>query len=167
MGPETTTPGHVRERDEGGLAVTEDEDELASPVRFDTKIAVLVCDGLLAWQELNVTAFLISGIATSAPGLTGDTYKDADGNEYLPMLRQPVLVFSAGSEQLARARARALERGIATSIYTRDLFTTGDDASNRGAVAAVSATDLDLVGVAMCGPKNAIDRITKGHAKHF
>lgn len=83
------------------------------------------------------------------------------------MLRQPVLVFSAGSEQLARARARALERGIATSIYTRDLFITGDDASNRGAVAAVSATDLDLVGVAMRGPENAIDRITKGLAKHF
>lgn len=167
MGPETAAPGDARESDEEGQAVTEDADESASPVRFDTKIAVLVREGLLPWQELNVTAFLISGIATSAPGLTGDTYKDADGNEYLPMLRQPVLVFSAGSEQLARARARALERGIATSIYTRDLFTTGDDASNRGAVAAVSATDLDLVGVAMRGPKNAIDRITKGHAKHF
>jgi hypothetical protein len=140
--------------------------ELAHPARFDTRVAVLVREGLLPWQELNVTAFLISGIATSAPDLTGEAYRDADGNEYLPMLRQPVLVFSASLEQLARARSRALDRGIATSIYTRDLFTTGDDASNREAVAAVAATDLDLVGVAMRGPRNTVDRITKGLAKH-
>jgi len=149
-----------------GRAGAANVDESAFPVRFDTKVAVLVREGLMPWQELNVTAFLVSGIATSAPDLTGEAYRDADGNEYLPMLRQPVLVFSADSEQLARARARALERGIAMSIYTYDLFATGDDASNRSAVAAVSATDLDLVGVAMRGPRNAIDRITKGLAKH-
>ncbi|MEW2460164.1 DUF2000 domain-containing protein [Microbacterium sp. K41] len=136
-------------------------------VRFDTRIAVLIHDDLMPWQELNVTAFLISGIATSAPGLIGDIYADADGNEYLPMLRQPVLVFTADSEQLARARERAIERGFATSIYTRDLFATGDDASNRRAVAGVSAADLDLVGVALRGPKNPIDRITKGLGRHI
>lgn len=136
-------------------------------VRFDTRIAVLIHDGLMPWQELNVTAFLISGIATSAPGLIGDIYADADGNEYLPMLRQPVLVFTADSEQLARARERAIERGFATSIYTRDLFATGDDVSNRRAVAEVSAADLDLVGVALRGPKNPIYRITKGLGRHI
>src|SRR5690606_35513603 len=114
--------------------------------------------GLLPWQELNVTAFLMSGIATSAPDLTGEVYRDADENEYLQMLRQPVLVFSADAEQLARARLRALDRGLATSIYTRDLFATGDDDSNRRAVAAVHATELDLVGMAVRGPQNVIDR---------
>lgn len=164
---ETTALDDVHVSHERGQALPADGNESAFPVRFDTKIVVLVRDGLLPWQELNLTAFLISGIATSAPGLTGEAYRDADGNEYLPMLRQPVLVFSADSAQLERARARALDRGIATSIYTRDLFSTGDDASNRRVVAAAPATDLDLVGVAMRGPKNAIDRITKGLAKHI
>ncbi|SFQ39113.1 Protein of unknown function [Amycolatopsis rubida] len=31
--------------------------------RFDTKIAVLLRDDLASWQRLNVTAFLVSGVA--------------------------------------------------------------------------------------------------------
>ncbi|WP_237842779.1 DUF2000 family protein [Cellulosimicrobium cellulans] len=51
----------------------------AAPVRFDTKVAVVLRDDLLPWQELNVTAFLMSGISTSAPDLVGEAYRDADG----------------------------------------------------------------------------------------
>ncbi|MCB1465452.1 MAG: DUF2000 family protein [Nitratireductor sp.] len=134
--------------------------------RFDTKVAVVLRDGLLPWQELNVTAFLMSGIATSAPDLTGEPYLDADGNAYLPLLRQPVLIFSADADLLNKARAKALERGISIAIYTRDMFATGHDAANRATVSAVSANNLDLVGIALRGPKNAVDRILKGAHKH-
>ncbi|MEV0396406.1 DUF2000 domain-containing protein [Polymorphospora rubra] len=137
-----------------------------APVRFDTKVAVLLRDDLLPWQELNVTAFLMSGIATSAPDLTGEPYRDSDGNEYLPMLRQPVLVFTADAAKLSAAREKALERGIPVAVYTHQLFATGHDAANRAAVACVPAGELDLVGVALHGPRNAVDRITKGTRMH-
>jgi hypothetical protein len=135
-------------------------------VRFDTKVVVVLRDDLLPWQELNVTAFLMSGIATSAPDLTGEPYRDLDGNEYLPMLRQPVLVLSAGAETLATARAKAMDRGISVAVYTYDMFSTGHDAANRAAVSAVPANDLDLVGIALRGPRNVIDRFVKGARKH-
>ncbi|MEV0611222.1 DUF2000 domain-containing protein [Polymorphospora rubra] len=137
-----------------------------APVRFDTKVAVLLRDDLLPWQELNVTAFLMSGIATSAPDLTGEPYRDSDGNEYLPMLRQPVLVFTADAAKLSAAREKALERGIPVAVYTHQLFSTGHDAANRAAVACVPAGELDLVGIALHGPRNAVDRITKGTRMH-
>lgn len=121
---------------------------------------------LLPWQELNVTSFLMSGIATSGAGLVGEPYRDGDGNEYLPMLRQPVLVFTADAVALAAARTKALERGMALAIYTRDLFSTSDDEANRAAVAAVASADLDLVGIAVRGPRNAVDRLTKAASKH-
>lgn len=140
--------------------------EPSAVVRFDTRIAVLLRSDLLPWQGLNVTAFLISGITTSAEQLTGEPYCDADGNEYLPMLRQPVLVFSAERETLAAARAKALEREMAVAIYTRDLFSTTHDEANRAAVEKVAATDLDLVGIAIRGSRNAVDRITKRASKH-
>lgn len=140
--------------------------EPSATVRFDTRVAVLLRSDLLPWQGLNVTAFLMSGIVTSAQQLTGAPYLDADGNEYLPMLRQPVLVFSAELETLATARAKALERGMAVAIYTRDLFSTTHDEANRAAVETVPATALDLVGVAIRGPRNAVDRITKRASKH-
>lgn len=142
------------------------ESTTPTDIRFDTKVVVILSEDLLPWQELNVTAFLMSGIATSAPDLTGEPYRDRDGNEYLPMLRQPVLVLLAGPDLLARARERALGRGLPTALYTRRLFSTGHDEANRAAVAAVPASDLDLVGIGLRGPRNVVDRITKGARMH-
>ncbi|MFE6236139.1 DUF2000 family protein [Cellulosimicrobium sp. NPDC057862] len=138
----------------------------AAPVRFDTKVAVVLRDDLLPWQELNVTAFLMSGISTSAPDLVGEAYRDADGTRYLPMLRQPVVVLSASGDVLSEARTRALGRGIPLVVYTRDLFSTGHDAANRAAVAAVPGDALDLVGIALRGPRNAVDKVVKGARMH-
>ena len=50
--------------------------------RFGPKVVVVLGQGLAAWQELNVVAFLMSGIATSAPGLTGEPYRDGSGTQY-------------------------------------------------------------------------------------
>jgi len=141
-------------------------DPVPATIRFDTKVAVLLRDDLLPWQELNVTAFLMSGLSTSAPDLVGESYRDRDGNEYLPMLRQPVLVLSASAELLAAARARAVGRDLRIAVYTNDMFSTGHDAANRAAVAAVAADELDLVGIALRGPRNVVDRITKGARMH-
>jgi hypothetical protein len=46
------------------------------------------------------------------------------------------------------------------------MFATGHDADNRAVVAAVPGTDLDLVGIGIHGPKNAVDKITKGARLH-
>lgn len=135
-------------------------------VRFDTRVVVLLRNDLLVWQKLNVTAFLMSGIATSEAGLVGDPYRDADGTIYTPMLRQPVLVFSGSAAELANVRARAVAREMTVAVYTRELFSTGHDEANRAAVAAVGSADLDVVGVAVRGARNAVDRLTKGIAKH-
>jgi hypothetical protein len=136
------------------------------PVRFDTKVVVVLRDDLLPWQELNVTAFLMSGVATSEPGLTGEPYRDRDDVVYLPMLRQPVVVMSADAATLGAARERAARREVPVAIYTAELFASGDDEANRAAVAAVPTAHLDLVGIALRGPKNVVDRIVKGSRMH-
>lgn len=135
--------------------------------RPNTKVVVLLGLGLEMWQELNVTSFLMSGISTSEPGLTGEDYVDADGTRYTPMLTQPVFVMSAEARVLASARKKAVARGdVAVAIYTRELFSTGNDIDNRAAVATVFSDDLDLVGVALRGPRNAVDRMIKGARFH-
>lgn len=133
---------------------------------FDTKVAVLVRDDLVAWQRLNVTAFLASGIAAAWPHLVGDPYADADGTAYLPLLGVPVLVFQADGELLRAARERALRRELPIAVYTGDMFRTGHDEANRAVVAAVAGADLDLVGLALHGPRSAVDKVTKGARLH-
>lgn len=134
--------------------------------RFDTKIAVLLRDDLAVWQRLNVTAFLVSGIAGTRPEVVGEAYEDADGVRYLPMFRQPVMVFEGSKEFMVTAHERALGRGIEHSVFTQDLFATGNDRDNRAAVRAVGTGELDLVGIAFYGPRNAVDKTLKGAAKH-
>jgi hypothetical protein len=135
-------------------------------VRFDTKIAVLLRDDLAGWQRLNVTAFLVSGLAAAHPELIGEPYQDADDTRYLAMFGQPVLVLEGPKEVLTAAHTRALGRGMAISVFTSDLFATGNDADNRAAVRAVRTADLDLVGIGVHGPRNAVDKVLKGARMH-
>ena len=140
-------------------------DDTPEPIRCDTKVAVLLHEDLAPWQALNVTAFLVSGIATDKE-LIGDPYEDADGTEYLPMIRQPIVVLTGDSDQLKAAHAKAVSRELAMTVYTRDMFATGNDRDNRAAVRAVRRDELDLVGIAVHGPKNAVDKTFKGAALH-
>jgi len=142
------------------------DDDLDRRLRFDTKVAVLLRDDLAAWQRLNVTAFLISAIAGTNDRLMGEPYRDADGVQYLPMLGQPVLVFEGDASMIRTAHQRALRRQLPMSIFTAELFGTGNDVDNRAAVAAVRTEDLDLVGIAVHGPRNAVDRTVKGAHMH-
>ena len=130
---------------------------------FDTKIAVLLRDDLAGWQALNVTAFLVSGLPVE---LRGEPYQDADDVTYLQMFRQPVVVLQGGKELLTKAHERALNRNQAMAIFTADLFATGNDEDNRAAVRKVHTQDLDLVGIAVHGQKNAVDKIFKGARMH-
>jgi hypothetical protein len=128
-------------------------------MHLDTKLAVVLRDDLAVWQKTNVTAFLASGIAGTVPGVVGEPYRDASGNEYLPMFVQPVLVYEADAAALRRTYERALSRDVELAVYTYDLFETGHDEANRAAVAGVPANDLDLVGIAFRAERKVADKV--------
>jgi len=130
-------------------------------VIFDTKIAVVLLDDLPVWQKANATAFLVSGIATAEDDVVGEPYVDGSGNRYLPMLRQPVLVYAApDSTAIRRAYERAMSRGVEQlAIFTHELFSTPHDEANRAAVAAVHADDLDLVAIALRAERKTVDKV--------
>jgi hypothetical protein len=133
--------------------------EGAVTMQFETKIAVVLRDDLAVWQKTNVTAFLVSGIAGTVPEVVGEPYRDESGNEYLPMFVQPVLVYEADEAALRRAYERAMSRGVTPAVYTNELFATNHDEANRAAVAAVSAEELDLVGIAFRAERKTVDKI--------
>ncbi|MCW2919225.1 MAG: hypothetical protein JWN52_7293 [Actinomycetia bacterium] len=135
-------------------------------MRFDTKIGIVVRDDLAVWQKLNVTAFLASAVAGGVPEVMGEPYEDGSGNSYLPMFRQPVLVYAADPEALTRVHGRALAREMDIAVYIEDMFKTGNDQDNRNTVRAVTAEAMPLVGLAVYGARNAVDKILKGLPLH-
>jgi hypothetical protein len=135
--------------------------------QFDTKIAVVVRDDLPTWQRLNVAAFVISGVTAHAGvAAIGEDYIDADGRRYLPLLVQPVLVFEAGAGKLRTVRERAERRDVRLAIYTREMFSTGNDQDNRAVVREVATEHLDLVGIGLRAPHRDADAILRGLSRH-
>ncbi len=133
---------------------------------FDTKVALIVRTDLATWQRLNVVAFLATGIAASAPEMIGEPYVDAADRQYGRMLGQPIMVFEADKLGLQAAHRIGLERELTIVPYVFAMFSTGHDEANRAAFRAEDASDLDLVGLALRGPKKAVDKAVKGLALH-
>ncbi|SFD15218.1 DUF2000 family protein [Tropicimonas isoalkanivorans] len=133
---------------------------------FDTKIAIVVREDLATWQKLNVTAFLMSGIAGANPDLIGEAYRDKDGRTHLPMSVQPVIVLSGAANVLTNVRNRAFERGVNTVAYIEEMFATGHDAANRAVFADHGADETNTVGIALRADKKIVDKITKGAKMH-
>ena len=133
---------------------------------FDTKIAIVIRDDLAVWQKLNVTAFLTSGVLGASEGLLGETYEDADGNQYNSLLVQPVIVLAADAALIRKIYERAMGRSVRISLYTEDMFKTGHDAANRAVVKQYAAADLNVVGLALRDDKKIVDKITKGAKMH-
>jgi len=129
-------------------------------MQFETKLAIVLDVDLAAWQKANVTAFLASGLAAADPQLVGEPYADGSGNRYLPMFRQPVMVFASDRPGLRRAYERAMAREVERlAIFTDDLFATGHDEANRAAVAAVPADALELVGIGLHADRRVVDKV--------
>jgi len=137
-----------------------------TPPPFETKLVVILRDDLPTWQKLNATIFLVSGIAAADPGTVGDPYQDAAGGRYLPMFRQPALVFAATRADLRRAYERAVAREVELALFIDELFGTPHDEANRAAVRAVRPADLSLVGIAFRTDRRVADKVVKGLQLH-
>jgi hypothetical protein len=133
---------------------------------FDTKIAIVLRDDLASWQRLNVTAFLMTGIAGQYPEIIGNAYRDRAGNLYNAMSVQPIIVLSANDETIAAIHRRALQREVISSLFIEEMFRTGHDAANRAVFAEFAPGDAKVVGIAMRADKKIVDKITKGADMH-
>jgi hypothetical protein len=130
------------------------------------KLAVVVEADLAVWQKLNVTAFVVSGLAATSPDLIGESYVDGSDATYLPMFAYPLIVLTGSSPKVRRAFHRSGARGLRSRVYTRDLFATSNDIDNRAAVSLVSTAELDVVGFAVAGSTRLVDKALDGLRLH-
>lgn len=133
---------------------------------FDTKIVLVLRDDLAAWQELNVAAFLTSGLVAQAPQIIGEPYVDRVGNRYNALSIQPIIVMSADAAKMRQIHQRALARELIVSLYIEDMFSTGHDAANRKVFAEYAPDEAKVVGIGMRADKKIVDKVTKGATKH-
>ncbi|MCA9890791.1 MAG: DUF2000 domain-containing protein, partial [Anaerolineae bacterium] len=131
-----------------------------------TKIAIVIRDDLETCQKLNVTAFIASALVGEHSSILGEQYMDGSGNQYMPMVIQPMMIYQADHTGIRKAYERAINRDVRLAIFTTELFSTLDDVENRAAIANTPSDALELVGIAMRDMKKTIDKITKGLKLH-
>ncbi|APG17289.1 hypothetical protein A3780_06900 [Kosakonia radicincitans] len=133
---------------------------------FDTKVALVVRDDLESWQRLNVVAFLATGVVSAAPEVLGEPYVDAAGRRYERIAGQPMLIFAGTLADLQRTHRKGLEREVTVVPYVEAMFSTGNDDANRAVFQLEDADAMNLVGIALRGPKKAVDKVIKGLSLH-
>ena len=135
-------------------------------MEFSTKVAIVVAEDLLVWQNLNVVSFLTSGVIGQVEGLMGEAYEDGSGTQYAPLCVQPVVVLKAGRDRLKTFLDRANRRSVKAALYIEDMFATGHDDANRETVLRYQTADLPLVGIGIRADRKAVDKIFKGAKLH-
>lgn len=130
------------------------------------RIAIVLRPDMPAWQALNVAAFLASGIAADAPDVLGEPYRDGSGRAYCRLFNRPVVVFQAPSTRLRGLVVDAHDADVTLSVFSEGMSRTANDADNRGTIAGVATSELDLLGVALFGPRHRVTKLLEGIGKH-
>ena len=134
---------------------------------YSNKIAMVVLNDLPDWQKLNVSAFLASAVAVKFPEIHGRPFITATGTEFLPFIRNPILIYKAdNSAQLKKAFQRARERDLPIGIYTRPLFATKNEEENLQEISKLNDDDQDLVGIIVYGENKMVDKVVKDLKLH-
>lgn len=134
---------------------------------FENKIAVVIKNDLLSWQKLNVASFLASSIAIKFPETHGSSFVNASNSEYLPFIKQPILIYGADeSTQLERAFSRAKQRELHIGIYTKPLFATKNETDNHNEMKKCTDENQELVGIVIYGDKRKVGKALDGLKFH-
>ncbi|MHA7056088.1 DUF2000 family protein [Aquimarina sp. M1] len=133
----------------------------------ENKIAIVIKNELLSWQKLNVASFLASSIAIKFPETHGAPFINASESEYLPFIKQPILIYVADeSPQIERAFSRAQARELHIGIYTKPLFSTKNETENHIEIKKCSDKDQELVGIVLYGDKRKVSKALDGLKFH-
>lgn len=111
----------------------------------------------------NTAAIMGASLGKAAPDVVGITPVDMDGNEHSGLIQFPVPILKSDSDTIQDIRKKALD------TYGEDIdiidFTdiaqksmTYDDYLNN--YKATAGDDISYLGLTLCGPKKAINKLT-------
>ncbi len=136
-------------------------------MEIENKIAIVLKNDLLNWQKLNVASFLASSVAIKFPETHGKEFVNASKSEYLPFIKQPILIYKAEDQaQINSAFSRAKQRELNMGIFTNTLFSTKNEEENHIEIGKLTDEDQTLVGIIIYGENRKVNKALKGLKFH-
>lgn len=132
--------------------------------RYENKIAIVLRSDLSDWQKLNITSSLAGAVAISFPEIHGKSFTNKHGDDYLPFINQPILIYKAENDNaMKRVFNRAKERDLHIGIYPEALFSTKNAEENHRVIEDFGIEEQPLAGLVIYGETKkvykALDRL--------
>ncbi|MEE2036894.1 DUF2000 domain-containing protein [Nocardiopsis sp. CT-R113] len=128
---------------------------------MSTKLVVILRDDLS--PALAANAGVVLGLALGGRlenSLAADG-KDADGGVHAGLNPHPVPTLVASGERLREIKAEADEQGLTVVGFNEVARRSRDYDAYLDALAATPARDMEYAGVAVHGPRTALNRLTR------
>lgn len=130
---------------------------------YENKIAIIIRNDLLGWQKLNVTSFLASSVAVAFEDVRGRAFATKSGEEFLPFINQPILIYGAeDSAAIRRAFCRAKEKELSIGIYPQAFFATKSAEENYVVVESFNDDSDELAGIVIFGETKKVYKSIDG-----
>lgn len=134
---------------------------------YNNKIAIIIRSDLKDWQKMNVVACLSASVAIAFPEVHGDRFVNASGSDYLPFMKNPVLIYAANSmDEINRAFRRGKDRELAIGIYTEGLFATKCAEENHLEISKTDDDNQVLAGIILYCENKKVNKALDGLKLH-
>lgn len=124
------------------------------------KCVILLSPALPAGMAANAAALLGVTLGRLRPDTVGADVRDREGGLHRGIITFPIPVLSADEERLRALRQQAEEAGLTAADFTdlaQGCRTYEEYIEKMGRTPEAS---LHYIGLALCGPKKQIDRLT-------
>jgi hypothetical protein len=121
---------------------------------------IVVDEALAPGLAANAAAVLALSLGARAPTLVGEDFRDADGESHPGLIPIGLPVLRAPRAELAGLRERARAAGLDVLGFPTFGQQTNDYDEFRARVARVPTARLQYLGLAVCGPRRAVRKLT-------
>ena len=127
----------------------------------DVKCVLVIDDGLSLGLIANAAAFLALTLGQRIDKVLGPDVIDSAGNIHPGICTFPIPILRGTAERIKAIYSAALENSELVAIgFSNAANTTLTYADYQAKIAAMPADELAFLGVALYGPKRAINRLT-------
>ena len=123
---------------------------------------VMIMNRALSGGHLaNAIAVIALTVGARHPYFVGEPLVDADGVSHPGLIPIGIPMLQCSAEELRQLRAKALEKGFDVVDFPRQGQKTKDYAEFLDAMKTAAGDEIEYLGMAVIGKKNAVNRLTK------
>ncbi|GAA1107660.1 DUF2000 domain-containing protein [Nocardiopsis composta] len=129
---------------------------------LQTKFVLVVEADAEPAQAVNAAAVTAAAVGGRLPGMVAADGKDASGGVHAGLNPHPIPVLSAGQERLRELYGAARDGGEITAVALNDVARRAREYGEYlDRLEATPAEELSYTAVALFGPKNRVNALTK------